>query len=194
MEVKQINIGEITPYTNNAKKHDETQINNVAESIRQYGFVQPLVLDKNNEIVIGHCRFEAAKQLDLEEVPCVYVNDLTPEQVKALRIVDNKTNESPWDFDLLDVEIDNLNFDDFDFDFILNSFNLNSISYIDVLNEEGLSKQRQLEKNFFQATFILPVSIRENFNSVNRNNAGKQKIINSIIETVYREANKEGGY
>ena len=73
MIVNKINIQDIKPYKNNAKKHDETQIKNVAESIKQFGFVQPIVLDKNNEIVIGHCRYEASKLLGLEEVPCVRV-------------------------------------------------------------------------------------------------------------------------
>ena len=85
MNVKNINIKDIRPYKNNAKKHDETQINNVAESIKQYGFVQPIVIDKDGVIVIGHCRALAAKKLGLKEVPCVCVEDLTPEQVNALR-------------------------------------------------------------------------------------------------------------
>lgn len=73
MNVKNINIKDIRPYKNNAKKHDETQINNVAESIKQYGFVQPIVIDKDGVIVIGHCRALAAKKLGLKEVPCVCV-------------------------------------------------------------------------------------------------------------------------
>ena len=117
MNVKNINIKDIRPYKNNAKKHDETQINNVAESIRQYGFVQPIVIDKDGVIVIGHCRALAAKKLGLKEVPCVCVEDLTEEQVKALRIVDNKSNESEWDFDILPDELAELDLSDFDFDF-----------------------------------------------------------------------------
>ena len=117
MEVKQINIGEITPYTNNAKKHDKRQINNVAESIKQYGFVQPIVIDRDGVIVIGHCRALAAKKLGMQEVPCVCVDDLTEEQVRKLRIVDNRSNESDWDLDLLADEIADLDFSDFDFGF-----------------------------------------------------------------------------
>ena len=117
MNIKNINIKDIRPYKNNAKKHDETQINNVAESIKQYGFVQPIVIDKDGVIVIGHCRALAAKKLGLKEVPCVCVEDLTEEQVKALRIVDNKSNESPWDFDILPDELADLDFSGFDFDF-----------------------------------------------------------------------------
>ena len=107
---------EITPYDKNAKKHDKTQIANVAESIKQYGFVQPIVIDRDGVIVIGHCRALAAKKLGMKEVPCVCVDDLTPEQVKALRLVDNKSNESDWDFDLLADELPGLDLDAFDFD------------------------------------------------------------------------------
>ena len=109
-------IADIIPYASNAKKHDRRQINNVAESINQYGFVQPIVIDRNGVIVIGHCRAMAAKKLGMEEVPCVCVDDLTPEQVNALRLVDNKSNESDWDFDLLADELPGLDLSAFDFD------------------------------------------------------------------------------
>lgn len=107
----------LTPYEYNTKKHDKTQINNVAESIKQFGFVQPVVIDSDGVIVIGHCRVLAAKKLKIKEVPCVCVDDLTPEQVNALRIVDNKSNESPWDMDLLALELPEIDLTGFDFDF-----------------------------------------------------------------------------
>ena len=116
MDVKNIPIKEIVPYAKNAKKHDKRQIDNVAESIRQYGFVQPVVVDKDGIIVIGHCRVLAAKKLGMEAVPCVCVDDLTPEQVNALRLVDNKTNESDWDMDLLSMELPEIDLSAFDFD------------------------------------------------------------------------------
>ena len=72
-------LKDIIPYAQNAKKHDKKQIDNVAESIKQYGFVQPIVIDCDGVIVIGHCRALAAKQLGMDEVPCVCVDDLTPE-------------------------------------------------------------------------------------------------------------------
>lgn len=117
MDIKNIAVKDLIPYQKNTKKHDDVQINNVAESIKQYGFVQPIVIDKNNVVVIGHCRLLAAKKLKMQEVPCVCVEDLTEEQVKALRIVDNKSNESPWDFDNLADELADLDLSDFDFDF-----------------------------------------------------------------------------
>ena len=119
MEIRNISVKDLIPYDRNTKKHDKTQINNVAESIKQYGFVQPIVIDKNNTVVIGHCRLLAAKQLKMKEVPCVCVEDLTEEQVKALRIVDNKSNESEWDFDILPDELAELDLSDFDFDFCI---------------------------------------------------------------------------
>ena len=117
MKVANRNLAELTPYAGNAKKHDSTQIANVAESIRQFGFVQPIVIDRNGVIVIGHCRALAAKKLGMKEVPCVCVDDLTPEQVNALRIVDNKSNESEWDLDILPDELADIDLSGFDFDF-----------------------------------------------------------------------------
>lgn len=116
MKTVNIKLNDIIPYKNNAKKHDRTQINNVAESIKQFGMVQPLVLDKNNEIVIGHCRYEALKKLGEKEAPCVMADDLTEEQIKKLRNLDNKLNESEWDYDLLKFDIEDLDFSDFDID------------------------------------------------------------------------------
>ena len=116
METINIKLEDIIPYKNNAKKHDRTQINNVAESIKQFGMVQPLVLDKNNEIVIGHCRYEALKKLGEKEAPCVMADDLTEEQIKKLRNLDNKLNESEWDYDLLKFDIEDLDFSGFEVD------------------------------------------------------------------------------
>lgn len=103
-----VKLADLKPYPKNTKKHTQTQINNVAESIRQFGFVQPFVIDKNNEVVIGHCRLLAAQKLGIEEIPCVYVDYLTKAQIKALRILDNKLNESEWDMDFLNEELPEL--------------------------------------------------------------------------------------
>lgn len=116
MRIENRRLAELTPYLANAKKHDAAQVANVAESIRQFGFVQPVVVDRDGVIVIGHCRALAAEKLGMVEVPCVCVDDLTPEQVNALRLVDNKTNESPWDLDLLAAELPELDLSAFDFE------------------------------------------------------------------------------
>ena len=143
MNIIQRELDSIRPYAANAKKHDATQVANVAESIRQYGFVQPIVIDKDGVIVIGHCRALAAEKLGMKEVPCVCVDDLTPEQVKALRGIDNKTNESPWDMDLLAAELPGLDLDGFDFDFDLD-FDKAEVEAVD-LDEEDTSKTQEKE-------------------------------------------------
>ncbi len=116
MKIEQLPIKEIKPYERNAKKHDETQIKNVMESIKQFGFAQPLVVDKDNVLIIGHCRLIASKRLKLKDVPVVRMDELTQEQVDKLRLIDNKLNESEWDFELLAEEIPELDFNGFDID------------------------------------------------------------------------------
>ena len=139
MNIKNIAVKDLIPYKKNTKKHDDVQINNVAESIKQYGFVQPIVIDKNNVVVIGHCRLLAAKKLKMSDVPCVCVEDLTEEQVRKLRIIDNKSNESDWDLDFLNEELLDLDFSDFNFDFGIEDDEKNEI------NAEVHTTERELE-------------------------------------------------
>lgn len=116
MEIVQVSLTDIKPYKNNAKKHPQEQVDNVAESIRTLGWRQPIVLDKDGVIIIGHGRFLAAKKLGLETAPCHYALDLTNEQVKKLRLLDNKLNESEWDFDLLKLDSKGLDFSEYSLD------------------------------------------------------------------------------
>ena len=95
-----MNILNIKPYTKNAKKHPAKQIKQIADSISAFGWGQPVVVDKNGVLIVGHGRYEAAKLLGLEEIPAIEV-DLTEEQAKAYRLADNKLNESEWDMDLV---------------------------------------------------------------------------------------------
>jgi len=116
MNIESMAIEDVFPYEKNAKKHDKVQIDNVAESIKQFGMVQPLVVDKDNSLIIGHCRLLAAKKLKMKQVPVVKLNELTEDQVKKLRLLDNKLNESAWDMELLIPEIEELDFDGFQLD------------------------------------------------------------------------------
>ena len=111
MNIQQIPINDLKPYPQNAKKHPSEQVEHIANSIREFGFQQPIVVDKDNVVVIGHGRLLAAKKLNMDSVPCVRADDLTDEQIKALRLADNKTNESEWDFDLLDTELSDIEID-----------------------------------------------------------------------------------
>ena len=108
MEIKEIKINELIPYANNPRFNDNA-VDKVAESIKQFGFKVPIVIDANNEIIAGHTRLKAAKELGLEKVPCIIADDLSPEQVKAFRLADNKTSEfADWDFKLLESEFEEL--------------------------------------------------------------------------------------
>jgi ParB-like chromosome segregation protein Spo0J len=110
-------IDDLIPYEHNAKEHNETQIKNLATSLEKYGWQNPILIDKDNVIVAGHGRVLGAKELGQTEVPCIYADDLTEEQVREYRILDNKLNESAWIDEELEFELPELDFSGFDLDF-----------------------------------------------------------------------------
>lgn len=133
MEIINVKVNELKEYENNPR-NNEKAVGIVEQSIKEYGFKNPIIIDKNNVIVAGHTRLIAAKNLGYKEVPCIKADDLTEEQVKAFRLVDNKTSEfAEWDIEKLEeelasIEIDLVDFgfekfdpDDFDTDFTLPS-------------------------------------------------------------------------
>lgn len=108
MEFVDKKLSEITPYKNNPRNNDEA-VGPVAESIKEFGFKVPIVIDKNGEIVNGHTRYKAAKKLGLETVPVIVADDLSEEQIKAFRLADNKVGEiAVWDLDLLNEELNDI--------------------------------------------------------------------------------------
>ena len=116
LEIKYININDIKPYKKNPRIN-ENAIPFVMESIKKFGFKNPVILDKNNVIVCGHTRIKSAERLGIKEIPCIYADDLTEEQVKAFRLADNKVSEkAEWDLDLLNEELFELKELDFDMD------------------------------------------------------------------------------
>lgn len=120
-ELKLIPIDELIPYANNARTHSKEQINKIRSSLREFGFVNPVLIDKNKNIIAGHGRITAAKEEGIKEVPCVLVEHLTEAQKKAYIIADNKLAlDAGWDNELLAVELENLK--DLDFDVELTGF------------------------------------------------------------------------
>ena len=119
MDVIEKKLKDIKPYEKNPRKNDSA-VDAVANSIREFGFRVPVVIDKDNVIVCGHTRYKASKKLGLEKVPCVIADDLTEEQIKAYRLADNKVSElAEWDIDLLGEELDvifDIDMSDFGFD------------------------------------------------------------------------------
>lgn len=111
MQIVMKQLSELTPYARNPRKNRHA-IDAVAASIRDFGFKVPIVIDKDGVIVAGHTRFAAAQQLGMTEVPVIIADDLTPAQIKAFRLADNKTGElADWDFELLDEELAEIDFE-----------------------------------------------------------------------------------
>lgn len=120
LQVEYVDISTIKPYEKNAKTHDTEQVKKIASSIKHFGWRKPVVVDKDGVIVCGHGAYFAAKELKLKSVPVAYARDLTEKEIKAYRLADNKVAESPWDFDLLNTELAELeDFDMGDFGFDL---------------------------------------------------------------------------
>lgn len=117
MKIEEMNLDALIPYERNAKIHDDRQIENVAKSIEQFGMIQPIVIDKDRNIIIGHCRTLACKKLGIKTVPVVKLETLTPEEANRLRFLDNKLNESEWDLDMLQLDEIDLTGFNLDLDF-----------------------------------------------------------------------------
>ena len=118
LNIEYIPVNNLKPYEKNARKHEEYDVGQIAESIERYGFNDPIgIWGKDNIIVEGHGRLLAAKKLGMDKVPCIRLDDLTDEQRREYAIMHNKTAElSTWDFDLLAAEVSELDFSEFDLD------------------------------------------------------------------------------
>lgn len=135
--IEKLSPEDLIPYNNNPKSHPQEQVNKIASSIKSYGFVQPIVVDQNNEVIIGHGRLQAAKKLGLEQVPVIKHDNLTESEIKALRLADNRIAESEWEDEKLAVELEQLTEAD-DYEDLIHGFNEDEMSeYLDKLNEES---------------------------------------------------------
>lgn len=142
MEIVTKKIEELKPYENNPRFNDDA-VEYVANSIKEFGFKVPIIIDKNGVIVAGHTRYKASLELGLKEVPCIVADDLTDEQVKAFRLADNKVAEkSEWDFELLNEELENI------LDIDMSQFDFNKMEDIDIDNffEETDEKEKEPKK------------------------------------------------
>ena len=144
-----VNIVSIKPYAKNAKKHPDDQVRKVADSIREFGFNQPIVVDRNSEIIVGHGRYLAAKYLGLDKVPVILRDDLSDEQVKAYRLADNKLNESGWDMQLAIPELKELELKGFD-------ISLTGFSPLELKMFEPVKDQGRLDEQKGKAVITCP--------------------------------------
>jgi DNA modification methylase len=140
MKIEIADINSIKPYENNPRKLSDKAIETVAMSLKEYGFRQPIVVDKDRIIVVGHTRFRASKKLGFKEVPITIADNLTPEQINAYRIADNRTSEeSEWDNELLKMELKELDLKDFNLE--LTGFNEDQLNSLLFEEKQGLTDE-----------------------------------------------------
>jgi len=142
-DTETIEVEKLIPYANNPKEHPEEQVNEIASSIKNYGFVQPIVTDADNEIIIGHGRLEAAKKLGLDEVPVIKHEDITEAEAQALRLADNKIADTGMDQEKLAVELDQLT-DQENYDELVTGFTEERTS--EILDEYREQTEGELEE------------------------------------------------
>lgn len=143
MEIINKKLDELRPYENNPRFNDDA-VEYVANSIKEFGFKVPIVIDKDNVIVAGHTRYKASMELGLEEVPCIIADDLTDEQIKAYRLADNKVSEkSEWDYELLTEELnDILNVDMKEFGFLDTDIDIEWDNNVEI--EKNIEKEEKV--------------------------------------------------
>ena len=143
MKIETADINTIKPYENNPRKLKDSAIEKVAMSLKEYGFRQPIVVDKDRIIVVGHTRYRASKKLGFKEVPITIADNLTPEQINAYRIADNRTaEESEWDSELLKMEIKDLEAKDFKLDLL--GFNEDQLNDMLFEEKQGLTDEDEV--------------------------------------------------
>ena len=145
MEIVYKKINELKPYENNSRTHDESQIKQICESIKEYGWTNPVLIDEKGMIIAGHGRVEAGKKLDIKEVPCIVLSGLTEAQKKAYVIADNKMAlNAGWNEELLKLELESLK--ELDFNLELTGFEEKELNSI--LEEE--KEREDLSDNYFE--------------------------------------------
>ena len=154
-EMKLVDIEKLVPYVNNARTHSQDQINKLRSSIREFGFINPVIIDKDYGVIAGHGRIMAAKEEGIKEVPCVFADHLNEAQKKAYILADNRMAlDAGWDEELLRVEIESL--EDYGFNVELTGFSPDELSNIfDLGNDtedDGFDVDKELEKPTFSKT------------------------------------------
>ncbi len=133
-------LTDITPYENNPRNNEEA-VEKVANSIKEFGFNQPIVVDKDNVIIVGHTRYLAAQELGLSEAPVIVAGNLSDEQARAYRLADNKTGElAGWDFEKLALELEQIE------DINMSDFGFVEGSNLDINDDDFLSDNQIKEK------------------------------------------------
>ena len=149
--IKKVSVSDLIPYANNSRLHSDDQVLQIASSIKEFGFLNPIIIDGDNGIIAGHGRVMAAKKLGINELPCIDASHLTEAQKKAYVIADNKLAlNAEWDFDLLKIEIESLQEDDFKLDLL--GFDVDELNGIlgfdDIAGEDEEESEQDYEDKY----------------------------------------------
>ena len=201
MDIQEIEIDKIIPYINNPRKN--LNVDKVASSIKEFGFQQPIVIDKNNTIVVGHTRYEAAKKLGISKVP-VQIADLSDTQAKAYRIADNRLNQdASWDTKLLNIEFNDLLSKDYNLDSLgfttdeLDTLFLKSSEDADIGLNENIEEDLDLTQDTLSDVKMIQLffnsenesKFREAVSKISKEN-NIDNISDAVLKSVLNEADK----
>jgi len=201
MDIQEIEIDKIIPYINNPRKN--LNVDKVASSIKEFGFQQPIVIDKNNTIVVGHTRYEAAKKLGISKVP-VQIADLSDTQAKAYRIADNRLNQdASWDTKLLNIEFNDLLSKDYNLDSLgfttdeLDTLFLKSSEDADIGLNENIEEDLDLTQDTLSDVKMIQLffnsenesKFREAISKISKEN-NIDNISDAVLKSVLNEADK----
>ena len=178
MEIIYKKVGDLIPYEKNPRNNTKA-VKYVAKSIEEFGFKQPIIIDRDNVVVCGHTRLKASEQLGIEEVPCIVADDLTDEQIKAFRLADNKVSEqAEWDIGLLNEELDDiLNVD-------MSEFGFDIFSMDDLEEMEGYNAEED-DREHFSKTFVFPIEKKKQIICY------LKKHQNEIVEQIIKESEND---
>ena len=183
MNIHEINISDLRPYENNAKIHSERQIEKIAKSIElTKGLRQPIVIDSDMNVVCGHGRLLAAQKLGMVSVPCELIEDLTEDEIRAYRVIDNEIAKGDTDFDILSEELDKIaSVDMSDFD-----IEIPDMFSVDDIQDFGGYDKNDDDRDYFNKTFTFPIDKKKAIISY------LSKHQNDVIERIIKEAETDG--
>lgn len=193
MQIEYIEIDKVKPYENNPRKNEEA-IKYVAESIKQFGFKVPIIIDKDNVIICGHTRLLAAERLKYKDVPCIRANDLTDEQIRAYRLADNKTSEfAEWDFNKLELELFELqNIDMSEFGFEFDGITADGFGDDFELPDDDKPQTRTITLSLAEEQFTICESVIDFFkDNIQHDYGNNNKRSNALFEAVYEWAEQK---
>jgi ParB-like chromosome segregation protein Spo0J len=177
MKIEYKGIDELIPYENNPRINDHA-VEYVASSIKEFGFKNPIIIDKDNIIIAGHTRLKACEKLGIKKVPTIMADDLTEDQIKAFRIADNKVAEfSNWDLGKLELELEDIELDMSDF-----GFEMDDQDFIQDLLEEDFA-ERNVTPEVFEASFYIPIKYRDEFSNYFKEN-GKEELVSLLVAKI----------